>query len=748
MSLGGLAGVLYFFDFSAIAASLDNLRLTTLGLALALIVANSLLALLRFRSVLKSFGYRPKWRDIFFAFSIGQISNYLLFNVVGQSLSRATALTSAGVPFAASVMVTYWERLLAAGLLFLLSIGGALYLFLSIQIDLEAGGAYLISLLAAMAVTSGAVLWLVIHKTDFELSAAGALRQLGRLWPSIALTLAAQALMLAAYLAILGDLFLPNMTGDVVAALTIVMFSASLPISFSGWGIRELSAAKALGALGLDPAAAVAGAVAIGLLSMVALLGFGLVGTILLLRRRPGGSIAAMPVSMDGSVSRWSNVMVAGSAILCAVLLYFQIRIPLEGGEVTANAGDILALTGLGFLIFFMWSRQSLTPLPCSLVIGLCAISILLFASLLFGYARFGSNSWALVNRGFGWLIILGYVAVGASTALVPERWGRSLLLTTFVVAGASVAAIQLGLLILTLFGLSLSKDAFIIPLRGYATNSNAFAFQLIMTAACAITASRIGAFVRREAALHGILAVIAVAIYYSHSRAGMGMLIITLIMMIVFSRREQRRQAIMACGTVLAALLAALALPFIIDGLTAIARALLANKSELLVSPGVMQYLSPILERAYDAGDRWSSIVQGWQLWLQHPIFGGGLGSYIQMREEMHLPFLIIHSIPVWLLAEMGLIGFVVVAAILVKLASSAFRMLRQDDNHGWGLGLLIILTCITASGLVHDFFYQRTFWFLLGLFLATPLQRGEKTAAAADSAGNRIGGEAATSL
>lgn len=117
VSLAGLLVAFYLVGLDTLLESLTDISWQAIALAMLLIVSNNFFSLLRFRSVLKSFGFTPAWRDSFLAFSIGQASNQILFNIIGQSLSRAAILNSAGVPFGVSVMTTYWERIQAAVIL-------------------------------------------------------------------------------------------------------------------------------------------------------------------------------------------------------------------------------------------------------------------------------------------------------------------------------------------------------------------------------------------------------------------------------------------------------------------------------------------------------------------------------------------------------------------------------------------------------------------------------------------------------
>lgn len=738
ISGASLGAIFYIVDFETIFKTLGGIEFHAIASAGVLVLLNAVLALLRFRSVLRSFGYKPAWRQVVFAFTIGQVSNQIFLNVIGQSLSRAAALNSAGVPFSISVMATYWERLIAAGLLFLLSVASALFLFLNISIDLHAGGAYLLSLAGGIALVSGVVLILLIRQKEVEFRLADAPRFLLRLWPSILLTLAAHAAMLGAYAGILKGLQVPEFNVAIAAALTIVMFAAALPISFSGWGIRELSAAQALGVVGVDPTISVAGAIAIGLLGLLVTVICGAIGIWLYLHRKPAHSaVQATPATM-AAPEKWNDIAIIVSAVLSAILLYFQIRIPMQHGEVTANAADILALTSLGLLGFHLWSQRGLKPIPIWLAGSLAAISLLFLLSLGVGYLRFGSNSWALLNRGMGWVIILGYVAMGASAAVTSNAHTSRLVLRAFGIAGVTVAVQQLALMLSVLGGINIPQDAFTIPLRGYAINANAFAFQMIMAAACILVLVRLEGSGKSRAFYNAAFIAIALVITYSHSRSGLGMVIILLVLATIFSSGKERTRSIKLCLLTLFAVAAVFFLPDVLRVADKAIAGLLGSKlgvlSSLLNLPEA-RYLAITVTRTGSDSERWLSIIEGWDLWLKHPLLGAGLGGYVQERLAAGKGFLVIHSIPVWLMAEMGLVGLLVVAVVFVLLLKGAFHLLSRPAQHGWGLGLLCILGCIAASGLVHDLFFQRSFWFLIGLYVVAGFRAAAEESTASGS-------------
>ena len=116
----------------------------------------------------------------------------------------------------------------------------------------------------------------------------------------------------------------------------------------------------------------------------------------------------------------------------------------------------------------------------------------------------------------------------------------------------------------------------------------------------------------------------------------------------------------------------------------------------------------------------RWQSIADGWNLWQQYPLFGAGLGTFVQNRFDANLPILIIHSVPVWILAELGIIGIVVIGAVFIGLLGLSVKMIREPEYLAWGAGLFVLLAALLVSGSVQDLFFQRSFWFLLGIFVS----------------------------
>ena len=82
----------------------------------------------------------------------------------------------------------------------------------------------------------------------------------------------------------------------------------------------------------------------------------------------------------------------------------------------------------------------------------------------------------------------------------------------------------------------------------------------------------------------------------------------------------------------------------------------------------------------------------------------------------------IVIHSTPVWVLAELGLVGFVVLAVIAFNISKSAFLVdLKKPEN----ACLLISIAHFLVLGLVHEIFYQPICWLATGFCLSVQLNQ-----------------------
>lgn len=710
-SVAGLALALSSVDFAQVSRELAALNGWYVVLAAVALAANALVGMARFRSVLAALGYRLSWSRIFIAFSAGQAGNQFLFNIIGQSLTRATALQPAGVPFGATIAATLAERMIAASLLLGLSLVSAWFLIPEFGFSLRHGGLYFLNLLAGLTIIS----MVVAVSLDFRIvrwvrstDLPGILK---RYWAVVALTVLSQACMLLAYVAALRAVGPTEITFDVVAALLIVMFTASLPIALAGWGVREFTAVVALSAVGVGSAGALLAALTIGVLSLALVLAFGAGSLVMAVRSRPASHAQDTPKT---AAVNWNARVVLGCGVVAAVAIYFQIRINSEDSLISVNLADLIALGGFGMGLLVLATRRSLGAMPFGLAAALALVSVVLLQGLVLGWMRFGWIEWALLNRGLGWLVVAGYPVVAVAIAAVGGEAGRVNALRIFIIAGATIAGMQLFELIAVRAGLVLPNDVFIVPLEGYANNANAFAFQLVVTTIAVLIGRDLRLFAHPNRWPVAIVAIAGVAVFFASSRAGVSMYALALVLFVTLSADRPSAIGLVARAVVIAivAIVAITYIPALVG---------LFNDA----ASGKVVFSIEIYNQNADS-ERWTTIAEGLELWLQSPVLGSGLGAYMAQVLSQGREMIVIHSTPVWIMAEMGLFGLALVGAAFAVLLRGAFFLRRDAQTRGWGTGAVILLICVGAGNMVHDLFLQRSFWFLLGLCLAVPGARG----------------------
>ncbi|HLH87370.1 MAG TPA: lysylphosphatidylglycerol synthase transmembrane domain-containing protein [Xanthobacteraceae bacterium] len=702
--------VVLSIDFTRLAASFHALRAAPVALAVILLAANFLLAFFRFTSTLGALGVMLERRAAAYAFALGNLASQFLLNIIGQSLTRAMVLQATGVPPSATVAATYLERLLALATIGIGAALSALMLFGSFGFELHDGGAYFVSIALATAAVLAAAGLPGLKAAIGAAQIRAMLRTSVRLAPALVISLLAHLAMFGAYFVLVRE-FAPDIAWVRLApAIVIVMFAAGLPVSWAGWGLREFGAVYALGAIGVPSEAAVIVAVMVGAVSLLIALAAG--GAVVLdTWLRPAKSAAAKPTSRDGmarALAPSDPLFMWVIGILTACLVYLQLRVPSGPGELTVNAADPLAITALFFAAVFAWTDRFLDLYPRVVLRSAGVLAASLVLGLLVAWLGPGLTAWALLNRMLGFLFLLGYAAVPGLVVLIAGERGRAILAHVFVVAAVAICAIQVIAYVFHHYVTPLPTDFFGYlfaesdQLEGYAQNSNAFAFQLLMALAILIAARR---QLRQEMARTWLLAAaLLVTLALARSRAGLLCALATVALAPLLEKWPARsrltRRALVVGSIAGAVLVAGIALWGPID--------------DRLIAP-----LIHAIRPGADESDalRWQSTVLGLQAWLRHPVLGGGLGTFLLERETAGLPLVVVHSVPIWFLAEMGLVGLAAYLVFVVSLAVSGVASFARSDGHA--RGLLIVVAVFVLMGLVHDIFFQRTFWFACGLLL-----------------------------
>ena len=709
--------VLVSIDFAKLASSFRQLAAGPVALATVLLLGNVLFAFLRFEWTLGALGVTLERRALAYAFALGNLASQFLLNIIGQSLTRAVVLQGSGVAMSATVAATYIERLIALATVGIGALVSALLLYGSFGFELHNGGAYFLSISLALALTLAGAgfrgLTAAIAPDELRRIA----RTSVRLAPAVAASLLAHLAMFGAYV-ILVRSFAPEIgLAKLAPAVVIVMFAAGLPISWAGWGLREFGAVYAFSAIGVSGEAAVVVAVVVGAVSL--LIGLAAGGAVVVdawLRPAVRARAPSDKVSMARALAPSDPILIWTIGILTACLIFFQLRVPTGGSELTVNAADPVAITALFFAAIFARTGGFLDLFPKPVLWSVGGLAGALIIGLGVAWLGPGLSEWALLNRMLGFLFLLGYAAVPGLTVLIAGERGHAILADTFVVAAASICALQLGAyavhhLVVPLppdfFGYIFDKSN---QLEGYAQNSNAFAFQLLMAAAVLISFRP--STDDPSASRWWLLAagILWTTVALSRSRAGILCALAAIALAVILPKLPQR---VRPSGKSLALLL--------------IGGAILVVVGIELWGPFhqfVLEPLTRLVRPHADESDalRWQSTALGLQAWLRHPVLGNGLGAFLLNRENAGLPPVVIHSVPIWFMAEMGVIGLAAYAAFVASLVWSGFAALRRRRVQA--SGLLIAVMTFVVMGQVHDLFFQRTFWFAAGLLLLDAAQ------------------------
>jgi tetratricopeptide (TPR) repeat protein len=97
----------------------------------------------------------------------------------------------------------------------------------------------------------------------------------------------------------------------------------------------------------------------------------------------------------------------------------------------------------------------------------------------------------------------------------------------------------------------------------------------------------------------------------------------------------------------------------------------------------------------------RWSWWEEAWHAWRDHPVRGTGAASFSLshrlLRQERAQPATEPHDLPVQVLSETGVVGFALLAAMVVAIVLALRARLREDRDSA----VAVLIACVLAYGL-----------------------------------------------
>jgi len=646
----------------------------------------------------------------------GHIGGLFFWTLIGQTMGRQFVLQKARIQPAIVAVLISSERIILMVLSVLLAFSGAILL---VGNDAVISYAEKFPIFQIMTVSIiGLFMWFYVGRTRFEIEVISkiSMTNLYRYISEIGLiTLLNLFLMLTTFVIVI-SVYAPNISlVYVYSAAAIISFAASIPISFNGWGIREIASVYILGLLDINFSDALAASLIIGVCSTLAIL---ISSPYLIFKQKHIHYESNINNDVISQRLFYEKSAVWALTIATTVAIFFQIHVEVPGFQniVNINMADPFAIFSLTIILQSLIKNRSFPSWrypEFNKSIGI--ISVILVFGFLVGLNKIGITPWALGSRLFGWIVILGYISTGYLVVSYLGMQGLRRFSDLFISMAVIIITLQISLRLGIVYEVDLG--AVLTPrFEGYSSNRNAFAFQLLIVLSFVLAYSSGRFKVHQKNILLNytkiriaILCLIFTGIVLTGSRAGLGTCIILLACIYLKGATDKK---ILSYGILSSMLLLVLLNILYLIG---------SDSGNVIFGGNEFIENQQYFNRAHSDSERWLSITKGIELWINHPIFGAGLGVFIEESKEWADAPLVIHSTPIWILAEFGIIGLLIFGILIVNLIRFLFEWKTALPAHQFLSSLVIIFLVFS---LVHEIFFQRMFWLVLGAVLASPMK------------------------
>jgi O-antigen ligase len=393
--------------------------------------------------------------------------------------------------------------------------------------------------------------------------------------------------------------------------------------------------------------------------------------------------------------------------IITASAIFFQFHVALPAGLININLADPFAM--LSFFILLV-NALFFKRLPQWRIAEfnwiLILFGVLLLTAYVIGWMKIGVTQWALSARLVGWVVLLGYLSAGyLIVAYLGDKGIRRLL---EVLATTAIVVIVWSITVRLLYGYGFDVSEPTRNFEGFSGNRNAFAFQLLAILALSLAYSKTynlsagSVNVRFLSAWQSWvpLGFLFAGIIWSASRAGV---LTAVVMLMVAGYKKIVDRRLLLLGVLFAVLLWLLTF--------------------------ILQYFSPDnstvqsqISSADSNQERWATLFYGFEMWRLSPFFGEGLGVFIANSTERFGHPTVIHNTPLWILAELGLVGALVLGWSFLKLWGYSIKAVSTQDELSRSALLLLLIAFIVFSQF-HEMLFQRIIWLVGGALLGSQM-------------------------
>ncbi len=426
----------------------------------------------------------------------------------------------------------------------------------------------------------------------------------------------------------------------------------------------------------------------------------------------------------------WSGVL-----ILFAVSLQVLVTINIGGTSLRVGSSDLL-LPVLGFMLLVKWKHEG-TPRIAWRVrhfsIWLLVLTFWMGFALLNGRLNIGQwQTWAVVNKGIGWLVLLGYLLAGGWTAALLDTKQRDWFLwTAFLFGGAIFVVLFINhALGLPVYFPVLAAYEYYPRFTGFFANPNAYGIFMAAMAVLLIPYLAAKASPAPIPAHFAVAILISAAVLSLSRSAWLGLVLAFLAFgaFRVIGLRELLRPILIAAVLVSATVYGPQVVGKGVDLFESVTRLSFIDERTRPNRRTIQQNFGQAAIGDINPGvnERVTSTLAAFEAWRGAPIIGIGIGTYFHRFEDVPGYADTIHNSLLWLLTETGLIGAGLFLGFFLAVLLALWRDARAvGSGDPFLLGCCGMLVVFAGASIGTEILYQRYFWFLLGLGLALPRSR-----------------------
>ena len=721
VSLALLGFLFYFTDLKLIKKAFEEFGYEVIIIVLVLLIFNLLIVSVRLWRCLIRLGCDVKLNTAFKASFSGHFASIFIFSLLGQTLGRQSILANLGISPSIVSIITMIERITLAAISLSLAIVGVFYIYGNRMLSFHIERMPFFEIGLVIVVVSGIYIFIGRGQTEYGIISFLRLRKIGAyIFEVGGLTLIAYSFMLMAFSTAIWaiDSNIPLL--KIFFASAVISFVASMPISVNGWGVREAASVYVLRYFDIPMENALAISILIGICATATVIFM----TPYVFRKNKKTKLETQSIKNNIFTSQILEkpvIWVLSAVVINLIIFQVHTNIPELNAVVNINLADPFIFFVLAIIIQYMFVQKTL---PRWREPNFNVFLIIISAMLLIGFVRalpeIGVTNWALMSRLFGWLILLGYMFTGYLAATYFGQQGIRRFADNLTLIVVVVVFLQIIIRWMHYFGVNLGIE--ITPhFEGYAGNRNAFSIQLLVCISIIVSYLVVlerGAstsFLSNSISSKKtyVLSILVGGMLLAGSRAGLG----TMAIMFIYLAMAGKVKTLTLVKTVAYGVLFYFFVnyfPFVVK----FVYVYIATGEFLGFQSAGLGTKIALASQVSDS-ERWLTIIHGFEMWLQHPLFGSGLGVFIETSTEWSTRPIVIHSTPLWILAEFGLFGGIVFGWVFLKLMTFVFK---QPSNLPVRNILLLMLLVFIIFSSVHEIFYQRIFWLMLGMVMAKP--------------------------